>query len=252
MYQGSTQFDIEFDFHSHRLIIRTGDGQHRKMDLTSRTVASFYEELFGHLQDLGIRLQINDMPNEVPDPIRFSEDTVHKSYNPDAVARFSQVLNQTSKVFTDFRAGFLGKCSPIHFFWGSFDLAVTRFSGSRAPTHPGGIPGLPDWITREAYSHEVHSCGFWPGGPASPAPTFYAYAYPVPKGLGEASIEPPQSIWSKEMGEFFLPYDAVRKADDPDKMLMSFLESTYQAVADLAKWNRSDLEVPEGFPNTGS
>ena len=252
VYQGTNRFDIEFDFHHHVLIIRTGAGEHRKVDLKPRTVASFYEELTKHLHDLGFRVKINEMPNEVENPIRFQDDIVHKSYNPDAAARFSQVLNHTTRVFTDFRARYLGKCSPVHFFWGSFDLAVTRFSGRRAPAHPGGIPGLPDWITREAYSHEVYSCGFWPGGPASPAPTFYAYAYPVPDGLGEASITPPQSLWNKDMGEFFLPYDAVRNAADPDKALMSFLESTYEGVANLAGWNRTDLEVPDGFPHSAT
>jgi hypothetical protein len=248
IHQGSKGFDIEFDFYNHELIIRTADGQQRKLELKPRTVASFYEELMAQLRELGILVKINELPNEVENPISFSEDTVHKSYNPDAVTRFAQTMNQTARVFTEFRAGYLGKCSPVHFFWGSFDLAVTRFSGRRAPAHPGGIPGLPDWITREAYSHEVYSCGFWPGGPTSPAPTFYAYAYPVPDGLGEALIEPSQSIWSKDMGEFFLPYEAVRSAQDPDKVLMDFLKSTYQAVADLAKWNRDELEVPEGFP----
>jgi len=248
IHQGTTRFDIEFDFYNHKLNIRTGDGQQREVELKPRTVASFYEEVMDQLQDLGIQIKINELPNEVENPIKFSENTVHKSYDQEAVARFAHVLNQTTEVFTQFRAGFLGKCSPVHFFWGSFDLAVTRFSGRRAPEHPGGIPGLPDWVTREAYSHEVYSCGFWPGGPASPAPTFYAYAYPVPNGLGEAHIDPPQSIWSEDMGEFFLPYEAVRTAADPDKALLSFLDSTYQAVADLAQWNRAELEIPDGFP----
>jgi hypothetical protein len=252
MHHGSTGFDIEFDFYHHQLIIRTTNGEQRKLGLQPRTVASFYKDLMEQCAELGIPLNINELPNEVENPIKFSEDTVHKSYNPEAVTRFAQVMNRIARVFTKFRAEFLGKCSPVHFFWGSFDLAVTRFSGRQAPTHPGGIPGLPDWITREAYSHEVYSCGFWPGGPASPAPTFYAYAYPVPKGLGEIPVDPPESIWSKEMGEFFLPYDVVRTAADPDKMLMSFLESTYQQVADLAQWNRGELEVPAGFPRTAS
>jgi hypothetical protein len=252
MHHGSTGFDIEFDFYHHQLIIRTTNGEHRKLGLHPRTVASFYKDLMEQCGELGIPLNINELPNEVENPIKFSEDTVHRSYDPEAVTRFAQVMNRTARVFTKFRAEFLGKCSPVHFFWGSFDLAVTRFSGRQAPTHPGGIPGLADWITREAYSHEVYSCGFWPGGPASPAPTFYAYAYPVPKGLGEIPVDPSESIWSKEMGEFFLPYDVVRTAADPDEMLMSFLESTYQQVADLGKWNRRELEVPEGFPKTAS
>ena len=247
-YQGNSRFDIEFDFYNHKLNIRKGDGQLRSMDLKPRTVASFYDRLFEHLSDLGIQIKINTLPNEVENPIHFPDDTVHKSYNPEAVTRFAQVLNQTTRIFTEFRAQFRGKSSPVHFFWGSFDLAVTRFSGRRAPTHPGGIPGLPDWITREAYSHEVYSCGFWPGGPASPSPTFYAYAYPVPDGLGDAKIDSPQAIWSKEMGEFFLSYDAVRNADKPDVILSNFLQESYNAVADLAKWHRSELEVADGFP----
>jgi hypothetical protein len=252
MHQGSLGFDMEFDFCHHHLLIRTTKGEHRKLPLHPRPVASFYNDLKEQCSELGVSVTINELPNEVENPIKFSEDTIHKSYNPDAVTRFAQVMNNTARIFTEFRAGFLGKCSPIHFFWGSFDLAVTRFSGRQAPPHPGGIPGLPDWITREAYSHEVYSCGFWPGGAASPAPTFYAYAYPVPKGLGEKPVNPAESIWSKEMGEFFLPYDVVRTADNPDQVLLNFLESTYEQVADLAKWDRGKLEVPEGFPKSGS
>ena len=249
IHQGSRQFDLEFDFQGHELTIRDGNGRRRSVALRPRTVASFYEELRSHLEDLGFSVQINELPNEVVDPIRFPEDTVHASYDAEAAARFAQVLNHSVRVFSDFRARFLGKCSPVHFFWGSFDLAVTRFSGRRAPPHPGGIPGLPDWITREAYSHEVYSCGLWPGGAASPAPAYYAYAYPVPDGLSETQVDPPQAFWSGDMGEFFLPYAAVRTAGDPDGALMTFLESTYQAVAHLAHWDRAALEVPEGYPH---
>lgn len=248
IHYGSRQFDIEFDFRQHKLIIRTSDGQCREIGLQSRTVASFYKELMGHLEELRIPVSIYDVPSEVPNPIRFPDDTVHSTYDPAAAARFAQVLNQSVRVFSEFRAQFLGKCSPVHFFWGSFDLAVTRFSGRKAPEHPGGIPGLPDWITREAYSHEVYSCGFWPGGPSSPSAAFYAYAYPVPDDLGQASVTPPEAFWSGEMGEFFLPYDAVRTADDPAEVLMSFLQATYGAVADLGGWNRAELEVPDRFP----
>jgi len=249
IHQASRQFDIEFDFHSHELTIRDGDGQRRSVALRPRTVASFYEELLEQIAALGFSIRINDTPNEVVDPIRFPEDSIHASYDAEAAARFGQVLNQSVRVFTDFRARFLGKCSPVHFFWGSFDLAVTRFSGRRAPPHPGGIPGLPDWITREAYSHEVYSCGFWPGSAASPAPAFYAYAFPVPDGLGGAQVDPTQAFWSSDMGEFFLPYDAVRSAAEPDEVLMGFLETTYQAVANLSHWDRAELEVPIGFPH---
>ncbi len=249
IYHGSKSFDIEFDFFTHKLLIRDGAGQHRSIELKPRTVASFYDEVMDAMAELGVATDIYEMPSEVPDPIRFSEDEVHASYDGEAATRFAQVLNQSVRVMTDFRAKFLGKSSPTHFFWGSFDLASTRFSGRRAPTHPGGIPGLPDWITREAYSHEVYSCGFWPGGANSPAAAYYAYAYPVPDQLGAASVQPAEAFWSGEMSEFFLPYDVVRTADDPDTTLMSFLESTYEAVADLAKWDRAVVELPEGYPH---
>ena len=249
IHHRSGHFDIEFDFQSHQLTVRDGEGQRRSVALRPRTVASFHGELFGHLEDLGIHVEIYDIPNEVVDPIRFPEDTVHASYDPEAAARFAQILNQSVRVFSDFRSRFLGKCSPVHFFWGSFDLAVTRFSGRPAPPHPGGIPGLPDWITREAYSHEVYSCGFWPGGATSPAAAYYAYAYPTPDGLGHAPVNPPQAFWSSEMGEFFLPYDTVRTSSDPDHALTEFLNSTYDAVADLGQWDRAQLEVPEGYPH---
>jgi hypothetical protein len=248
IHHGFRQFDIEFDLREHTLTIRGDDVRNRTMALRPRTVASFYEELIEQLEELGVPVRIYEVPSEVPDPIPFSNDTVHSAYDPASAARFAQVLNQTTRVFSEFRAHFLGKCSPVHFFWGSFDLAVTRFSGRRAPEHPGGVPGLPDWVTREAYSHEVYSCGFWPGGPQSPSAAFYAYAYPVPDGLGDAIVDPPQAFWSGEMGEFFLPYDAVRAAGDPDAALMSFLETTYHAVAERGGWNRTDLEVPVGFP----
>lgn len=248
IHHGSRQFDIEFDLIEHVLTIRRNDGGSRTVALRPRTVASFYEELLERLEELGVPVRIYEIPSEVADPIPFPNDKANAAYDPASAARFAQVLNQTTRVFSEFRARFLGKCSPIHFFWGSFDLAVTRFSGRRAPQHPGGVPGLPDWVTREAYSHEVYSCGFWPGGAQSPSATFYAYAYPVPGGLGDAVVDPPQAFWSGEMGEFFLPYDAVRTAGDPDEALMSFLETTYRAVAELGGWNRADLEVPVGFP----
>ena len=252
IYHDAGQFDLEFDFCDHELEVRDGSGRRRVMELRPRSVASFYHELLDHLNGLGFPVEINELPNEVEEPIRFSEDEVHASYDADAAARFAQVLNQSVRVFSDFRSKFLGKCSPVHFFWGSFDLAVTRFSGRSAPPHPGGIPGLPDWVTREAYSHEVYSCGFWPGGAASPAPAYYAYAYPVPDGLGEIPITPSEAFWSAEMGEFFLPYDAVRSAEHPGGILHQFLESTYAAVADLAQWDREKLEVPPGYPRDAS
>jgi hypothetical protein len=250
LHLGPRTFEVEFDFVAQELLIKDSEGRRRVVALEPRTVASFYEEFMGHLGDLDLPIRINTLPNEVEDPMPFPEDTVHASYDPEAAIRFSRVLNQSARVFTEFRSRFLGKTSPVHFFWGSFDLAVTRFSGRTAPPHPGGIPGLPDWVTREAYSHEVYSCGFWPGSPASPGAAFYAYAYPVPDALGRARVTPDAAFWSDEMGEFFLPYDAVRAGSDPDQVLMSFLESTYDAAADLADWDRDALEVPEGFPRS--
>ena len=249
IYHGQRPFDLEFDFVGHEFRIRDGEGQARSVSLVAQSVAEFYQKVMSHLDDLGLPVTVYEIPSEVQDPIPFSEDRIHASYDPVAAARFAQVLNQSARIFSRFRSGFLGKSSPVHFFWGSFDLAVTRFSGRTAPPHPGGIPGLPDWITREAYSHEVYSCGFWPGGAASPAPAYYAYAYPVPEGLGAAAVRPEAAFWSVEMGEFFLPYDAVRLASDPDDLLTSFLDSTYAAATELADWDRENLEVPPGYPH---
>ena len=248
IHHGPHSFDLEFDFLDHEFRIRDGAGRRRSASLEPRTVASFYEEVMGHLDDLDLRVDIYEVPSEVEDPIPFSEDVEHSAYDADAASRFTQILNQSVRVFSRFRAQFLGKSSPTHFFWGSFDLASTRFSGRAAPPHPGGIPGLPDWVTREAYSHEVYSCGFWPGGAANPAPAYYAYAYPVPDGLGDFPDLPEGAFWSADMGEFFLPYEAVRTASDPDEVLTSFLDGTYEAVAQLAEWDRGALEVPPGYP----
>ena len=188
------------------------------------------------------------MPNEIADAIRFSEDTVHASYDAAAVVRFHRVLLSCHDVFAQFRTGFLGKASPVHFFWGSFDLAVTRFSGRRAPRHPGGVPRLPDTVAREAYSHEVSSAGFWPGGGAIDYPAFYSYAYPAPAGFAEATVRPADAFFSKELGEFVLPYDAVRRAREPRRVLLDFLQTTYDAAADLAHWDRTALECALGEP----
>lgn len=245
---GDRQFDLEFDFFADRLRIRTGEGERRELVLEPRTVASFHDELLSTLDDMGLGVEIDGMPNELPDPIPFAEDTTHSSYDGDAARRFARALNLSAKVMHEFRARFLGKVSPVHFFWGSFDLAVTRFSGREAPPHPGGFPHLADWVTREAYSHEVYSCGFWPGGESSPAPAYYAYAYPVPDGLAGTKVGPEGAFWSDEMGEWFLPYDVVRNAADPGATLMQFLQESYEAVAGRADWDRDKLEVPEGFP----
>jgi hypothetical protein len=188
------------------------------------------------------------MPNEIADAIAFSEDRVHAAYDAEFANRFWRVLLRANEVLAHFRTAFLGKASPVHFFWGSFDLAVTRFSGRRAPPHPGGIPGLSDAVTREAYSHEVSSAGFWPGGGPIDYPAFYSYAYPVPDGFGSAPVRPAAAFFSKDLGEFILPYDAVRAAPDPKQALMEFLQSTYDAAADLGKWNRAELECGLGEP----
>jgi len=237
-----SSFQINFDFIDHRLIVETSGGNLRTMELRPFPVAEFCGELFSHLADLGIEVKIHGEPNEVADPIPFVEDREHASYDREYAGRWWKVLLQTSRVFRDFRAGFIGKCSPVHFFWGAFDLAVTRFSGRRAPEHPGGFPHMPDWVTREAYSHEVSSCGFWPGGGPVPEPVFYSYAYPEPAGFSAAAVRPEAASYSPDLHEFLLPYEEVRKAPSPEKMLLEFLESTYDAAAGLGGWNRSELE----------
>jgi hypothetical protein len=199
-------------------------------------------------------VKIARKPNEVPDPILFDRDEVHRAYDAEYANRFWRVLVQAHRVFTEFRARFVGKCSPVHFFWGAPDLAVTRFSGRRAPEHPGGVPNLPDWVAKEAYSHEVSSCGFWPGGGAVADAAFYAYAYPEPNGFAAAAIEPEAAFYSTDLREFVLPYEAVRRSDAPDATLLRFLQSTYEAAADLARWDRGALEKgpqPMRVPSAG-
>ena len=196
----------------------------------------------GALEELDVPVRIHGSPNEVEDPIPFAEDTVHADYDGDAVRRFWQVLSRADRVLSEFRAGFIGKCSPVHFFWGSFDLAVTRFSGREAPPHPGGIPNMPEWVAREAYSHEVSSAGFWPGSDAMPQAIFYSYAYPAPEGFDAATVAPADATWNADLGEFVLSYDAVREYDDPERTLLAFLESTYAAAAETANWDRAALE----------
>ncbi len=239
---GLKTFQIDFDFVDHKLVIETSDGNVRLIDLRPRTVADFYAEVMSALKSVGIDVAIHTTPNEIPDPIPFEEDTTHASYDADYANRFWRVLVQSDRVFKEFRAHFIGKCSPVHFFWGSFDLAVTRFSGRTAPPHPGGVPHMPDVVAREAYSHEVSSCGFWPGGGAIDYPAYYAYAYPAPEGFKDYKIKPKGAFYSSDLGEFLLPYDEVRNAKDPDAALLGFLQSTYEAAADLAKWDRAALE----------
>jgi hypothetical protein len=240
--------EIEFDLISHHLVIRTSRGDTRSLPLLPQTVADFCRQVFGALAELGIAVAIDDMPNEVQNPIRFSEDRTHASYDPAAAHDFWRALIQADRLFKLFRSGFLGKASPVHLFWGSFDLAVTRFSGRVAtPRHPGGVPGLPDAVTCEAYSHEESSAGFWPGSDAFPQAAFYSYAYPEPKGFRDRPVSA-GGYFDAKLGEFILPYEAVRTAADPDAMLLDFLSTTYAAAADTGGWDRAALECPMGVP----
>jgi hypothetical protein len=245
---GMRSFQIDFDFIDHQLRISTSDGASRQFALAGKSVAGFYAAIMAELAALGIDIAINEMPNELPDPIRFSQDNRHATYDPDAVGRFFQILRNADSVFKQFRTGFIGKASPVHFFWGSFDLAVTRFSGRRAPRHPGGVPHLSDAVAVEAYSHEVSSAGFWPGSGAIDYPAFYSYAYPEPAGFRTARLRPAAAFFSEALGEFILPYDAVRTAAAPDQALLDFLQSTYEAAANAAKWDRDALDCGLGQP----
>jgi hypothetical protein len=244
---GARTFQIDFDFIDHVLWVRISDGHFRQLMLRPMPVAEFYADMMIAFKELGVAVKINTMPNEIPDAIPFDQDTTHASYDPDYANRFWRALLATHKVFSHFRTGFLGKVSPVHFFWGSNDLAVTRFSGRTAPRHPGGVPNLPNVVAQEAYSHEVSSAGFWPGSPGPvDFPAFYSYAYPAPEGFAAAKVKPKDAYFSKELGEFILPYDAVRTAANPERALMEFLQSTYDAAADLAKWDRAALECSLG------
>ena len=245
---GERDFRIDFDFIDHVLRIEASDGAHRRLELRPVAVAEFHSQVMDALGGMGIHVRISDMPSELADPIRFSEDRTHAAYQPDHVHRFWSILRSSDRVFKRFRTGFLGKSSPVHFFWGSFDLAVTRFSGRPAPVHPGGFPYLSDAVTREAYSHEVSSAGFWPGGGAIDYPAFYSYAYPTPDGFSTAPIRPGDAFFSEELGEFILPYDAVRTAGSPDATLLDFLQSTYEAAANAGGWDRAALECARGEP----
>lgn len=234
---GTHTFTVSFDFIDHNLLIQTSAGTSKSLGLFPRSVADFYREFMAALRSLHIDVSINPLPQEVPNPIRCDEDDVHAAYDPEYATRCWRILVQTDRVFKEFRARFIGKCSPVQFFWGSFDLAVTRFSGRRAPARPGA-----DRITREAYSHEVISAGFWPGSGSVQEAAFYAYAAPAPAGFHQVVARPASAWYSTEFGEFLLRYDDVRRADDPDDMLLAFLQSTYEAAADLAGWDRAALE----------
>jgi hypothetical protein len=245
---GTRSFQLSFDFVDHVLRIETSDRPTRQLALEPRSVSDFHGALLRELAALDLSVKIQDLPNEIADPIPFSRDTQHASYDREYAARFWQILRQTDRVMKQFRSGFLGKSSPVHFFWGSCDLAVTRFSGRRAPPHPGGVPHMPLAVAREAYSHEVSSAGFWPGGGTLLEPVFYSYAYPEPKGFREAKVQPAAAYFHEGMGEFVLPYAALRTTNDPDAKLLAFLQTTYEAAANAADWDRTELECAMGLP----
>jgi hypothetical protein len=239
---GERAFQIEFDFIDHVLRVTTSDGATSGFALEPQPVATFYARVMECLDTLGVQVKISRTPNEVAQAIPFDQDHTHAAYDAEYVHRFWRVLAHSHRVFSVFRSRFIGKCSPVHVFWGAPDLAVTRFSGRTAPEHPGGIPNLPDPVAREAYSHEVSSCGFWPGGGPVPYATYYSYAYPEPAGFPDAAVQPSSAYYNKDLREFILPYDSVRLAASPDDMLLDFLQSTYEAAADLGAWDRAALE----------
>jgi hypothetical protein len=243
---GALSLQLEFDFIDHALIARCSDGGERRVPLAPGTVAGFYAEVMDVLAGLGAPTRIVAEPNELPDATPFASDHERRAYEPGVARDFWRALVQIERVFARFRTRFIGKNSPIHFFWGSADLAVTRFSGRRAPRHPGGIPNLPDAVTREAYSHEVSSAGFWAGDDRTPEPNFYSYAYPTPAGFAKAKVSPASARFDETLGEFLLPYHEVRSAADPDGALLAFLQTTYDAAAGLGGWDRAALEREEG------
>jgi hypothetical protein len=239
---GVRTFQIDFDFIDHRLIVLSSDGGSGGFALEPEPVSAFYARVMKELDALDLHVDIRKRPNELPDTIPFDQDEVHRAYDREYAQRFWRILVQADRVLKVFRARFIGKCSPVHFFWGAADLAVTRFSGRRAPEHPGGIPNLPDRVTREAYSHEVSSCGFWPGGGPIPYPAFYAYAYPEPAGFAETAVRPDGAFYSQDLREFILPYDVVRRSADRDGTLLEFLQATYETAARLGGWDRAAVE----------
>jgi len=236
------RFTMTLDLCRHGVALSVSDESTELLPLVGRTVATLHQELIAMLDRHHLPSSFHGRPNELEGAIRFTDDVGPRDYRPDSATRLHRALQAMLPTFERFRAGFIGKASPVHFFWGSFDLAVTRFSGRPAPPHPGGIPGLPDRITREAYSHEVSSAGFWPGGVTTPEPLFFSYAYPEPAGFADAKIEPRAASYDRRLGEFTMPYVAVSQARDPAATLMAFLQSTYDRAADLAGWERADLE----------
>ena len=239
---GDRSFDIVFDFVAHQVVVQVSDGRSAHLPLEPQSVAAFYRRLMEHLERLDLHVRIHPKPNEVEDATRLDRDESHGAYDPEYASRFWRVLVQADRVFNQFRARYLGKCSPVHLFWGGLDLAVTRFSGRPAPEHPGGIPNLPDWVTRDAYSHEVSSAGFWAGGGGVPFPAFYSYAYPEPPRYAAAQVQPGAAFYSPALREFILAYDVVRQAASPDETLLGFLQTTYEAAANLGRWDRAALE----------
>jgi hypothetical protein len=246
---GERSFELNFDFLDHVLHISTSDGGQEGIGLYPRTVADFYASVMRSLFELGIDIRINELPTEVPNAIRFSEDHMHASYDRDFAQRFWRVLLQSTRVLERFRTSFIGKCSPVHFFWGSFDLAVTRFSGRRAPKFEssGSVPNMPAAVEYDAYSHECCSAGFWPGGEASDA-AYYCYASPAPEGFAAAKVRPAQAFWNRALSQYNLPYEDVRTASEPEQALMDFLTTTYEAAASLGNWDRAALECAMGAP----
>lgn len=240
-YEGRI-FQIDFDFKQHKLFVECSNAGSVSMDLYPRTVADFYKELFEKLAELGIKVKIYARPNEMDPAIPFTENEINKSYDKDAAQAIWKAMLKANEVFNHFRSEFIGKASPVHLFWGAFDMAVTRFSGKDAPPHPGEMPNMPVDVMQEAYSKEVSSAGFWPGSKNFPYPAFYSYAYPADAAFGKQKVQPEEAFWSDEMGEFFLKYEDVLKAEDPDNVLMLFLQSTYEAAANTSKWNRNTLE----------
>lgn len=237
MPHGTKAFQVELDFIEHRLHVQVSDGRRASLPLEPQPVAAFYRRFMETLEALEVPVAIRTLPNELPDPIPFDQDRMHRSYDAEYAHRYWRALVQMQRVFDRFRARFKGKCSPVHYFWGSADLAVTRFSGRRAPEHPGGVPYLPDWVVRDAYSHEVSSAGFWAGSGQHPYAMFYSYAYPEPAGFAQAAVRPAPARYSAEVHEFILPYDAVRQSASPDDMLLEFLQSTYEAAAGPQGWD---------------
>ena len=248
-YDDGRTFDVSFDFTGHKLIARTSDGEVRTLPLVAQSVADFYAAYMSMLRSLGIEVKIMPVPMELTDTMRFTEDRTHASYDPAAAHRCWQVLVQADRALKRFRGRFIGKSSPSHFWWGAFDLSCTRFSGRPAPPHPGGIPNCPDYVTLEAYSHECISAGWWPGTVGSPVaePAFYAYSYPEPPGCAAAPVRPEGAYYHPVMHEWILPYERVRSSPDPERALLEFFQSTYEAAADLAKWDRASLERPSGW-----